>query len=96
MLIIFIRKQIKIIDIDNILIYNRSKGGEHMIHSNLSTLMGSKRMNIQDVCNATGLSRNTVAFLYKDKVKRIDYDTLEKLCELFECEVGDILKNERL
>lgn len=66
-----------------------------MIHSNLSTLMGSRRMNIQDVCNATGLSRNTVAFLYKDQVKRIDYETLDKLCDLFGCDVGEVLKHDR-
>lgn len=63
-----------------------------MVKCNLSRLMGEKRMNIQEVCNVTGLARNTVANLYNDKAKRIDYNTIEKLCLLFECKVGDLLE----
>jgi putative transcriptional regulator len=54
--------------------------------------MGSKKMKIQDVCNKTGLSRNTVAFLYHEKVKRIDFDTIAKLCELFDCNTQQLLE----
>lgn len=59
---------------------------------NLSTLMGKKRMNIQDVCDATGLSRNTVAFLYHEKHQAINFETLNKLCKLFNCNTQDILE----
>lgn len=59
---------------------------------NLSTLMGKHKMNIQDVCDNTGLARNTVAFLYHDRVKRADYATLEVLCKLFNCSVGELLE----
>lgn len=62
-----------------------------MVKCNLSILMGIKKMNIQDVCNETGLARNTVANLYKDKAARIDYNTIEKLCKLFNCSVGELL-----
>lgn len=34
-------------------------------------------MNIQNVCNATGLLRNTVAFLYKEKQKAVSFETLD-------------------
>ena len=59
---------------------------------NLSTLMGSKKMSIQDVCDKTGLSRNTVAFLYHEKVKRIDFETITKLCDLFNCNTQELLE----
>lgn len=62
------------------------------IRSKLSTLMGTKRYNIQDVYEKTGLARSTIANLYHDKTQRIDYDTLDKLCTLFECSVGDIIE----
>lgn len=65
-----------------------------MVKSNLSILMGIEKMKIQDVCNATGLARNTVANLYKDTAARIDYNTIEKLCKLFHCKVGDLLTYE--
>ena len=62
------------------------------IRCKLSVLMGEKRYNIQDVYERTGLSRGTISNLYHDKMQRIDYETLSKLCELFDCSVGDILE----
>ncbi|MBA4347275.1 MAG: Cro/Cl family transcriptional regulator [Clostridiales bacterium] len=62
------------------------------IYCRLSTLMGEKRYKIQDVFEQTGLSRATVSNLYHDKMQRIDYETLGKLCKLFGCTVGDILE----
>lgn len=53
--------------------------------------MGKYRYSIQDVHIKTGLSRNTISNLYNDKARRIDYDTLEKLCEVFNCDINDIL-----
>lgn len=62
------------------------------IRSRLSVLMGEKRYNIQDVYEKTGLSRGTISNLYHDKMQRVDYETLNKLCELFKCSVGDIIE----
>ncbi len=63
------------------------------IQSRLSVLMGERRYNIQAVIDKTGLDRTTVSNLYHDKVKRIDFKTLDKLCELFDCKPNDILKH---
>ena len=62
------------------------------IRSKLSTLMGENRYNMGHVHEKTGLSRTTISNLYHDKMERIDYVTLSKLCELFNCSVGDILE----
>ena len=59
--------------------------------SNLSTLMGKNRYSIQDVHTKTGLARSTITQLYHDKAKRIDFETIEKLCALFDCDIGDLL-----
>lgn len=56
----------------------------------LSTLMGEKRLTIQDVHNATGLSRSTITLLYHNSAKRIDYDTIEKLCNFFQCDLSSL------
>lgn len=61
-----------------------------MVHCNLSTLMGMKRYTIQDVHDNTGLSRNTVSKLYSDKATRIDFETIEKLCKLFDCTPNEL------
>ena len=55
------------------------------IKCNLSILMGKHKMTIQDVCNQTGLARNTVSFLYHEKQNAISFKTLNKLCDLFNC-----------
>ncbi len=62
------------------------------VHCNLSTLMGKNRFSIQDVHKQTGLSRNTISNLYNDKATRIDYDTIEKLCRLFNCSLNELFE----
>ena len=60
----------------------------------LSTLMGQARYSIQDVHNKTGLARSTVTQLYHDKATRIDFETVEKLCSLFQCDISALLTLE--
>ncbi len=62
-----------------------------MVNCNLSTLMGMKRYTIKDVHEKTGLSRSTISNLYNDKATRIDYETVDKLCMLFECSIDELL-----
>lgn len=63
-----------------------------MIKCNLSKLMGIYRMTIQEVHERTGLNRNTISNLYHEKVSRVDYETLEKLCITLNCQPGDLLE----
>jgi putative transcriptional regulator len=58
--------------------------------SNLSLLMGKYRYSIQDVHERTGLARRTISTLYNDKATRIDFSTIEKLCQLFGCEINQL------
>jgi DNA-binding Xre family transcriptional regulator len=58
--------------------------------------MGQARYSIQDVHNKTGLARSTVAQLYHDKATRIDFETIEKLCNLFDCSISDLLELENV
>jgi len=63
-----------------------------MIKCNLSSLMGKTKMNIQEVHEKTGLSRNTITNLYHEKAGRIDFETIEKICRVFNCQIGDLLE----
>lgn len=63
-----------------------------MIKNHLSKLMGVKRYSIVDVSKLTGMSTSTISNLYNEKVKRLDFDTLEKLCKLFNCKVQDLIE----
>lgn len=66
-----------------------------MIICKLSTLMGKHRYSIQYVHEKSGLSRTTISNLYNDKAKRIDYETLDKLCCLFNCEITDVISIDK-
>lgn len=61
----------------------------------LSTLMGRDKYQIQDVHKKTGLSRSTISNLYYEKTRRIDFETILKLCQLFNCEVGELFYLEK-
>ncbi|WP_281547054.1 helix-turn-helix transcriptional regulator [Pseudoalteromonas sp. PAR1] len=63
-----------------------------MIRCNLARLMGERKMKVMDVARETGLHRNTITLLYKETAQRIDLEAIDKLCELFECEVGELLE----
>ena len=63
-----------------------------MLKNHLSKLMGEKRYSIVEVSRRTGLTTSTISNLYNDKVKRLDFDTLEKLCKLLNCNTQDILE----
>jgi len=52
--------------------------------------MGKYRYNIQEVHERTGLARRTISTLYNDKATRVDFSTVEKLCQLFECGIEQL------
>jgi len=56
--------------------------------------MGEKRVRIIDVARATGISRNMLSKLYHDQARRIDLTDVAKLCNYFECSIGDIFETE--
>lgn len=61
------------------------------VRCELSTLMGKYRYSIKDVHEKTGLARGTISNLYNDRATRIDFETIGKLCELFNCDIGTLL-----
>lgn len=63
-----------------------------MIKCNLSVWMGKKKMNMSDVHRATGLNRTTITHLYYETTQRIELHAVDKLCRLFECQVGDLFE----
>lgn len=65
-----------------------------MIKCHLARLMGERKMKVMDVARETGLNRNTVTLLYKENAQRVDFETIEKLCDLFECEVGELFEKQ--
>ena len=63
-----------------------------MIEARVAEIMKKQRWQIQKVADETGLSYQTVFNLYHNKNTMIKFDVLDRLCNLFQCEPGDILK----
>ncbi len=66
-----------------------------MIRCYLSRMMGERKMKIVDVARETGLHRNTITLLYNETANRVDLDTIDRLCALFGCTVGELFEYSR-
>ncbi|WP_180552671.1 helix-turn-helix domain-containing protein, partial [Staphylococcus haemolyticus] len=64
--------------------------------SNLKVKMAEFNYSIKDVHEKTKLSRTTISNLYNNYSDGIKIDTLEKLCDLFNCTPNDLLKSTYL
>ncbi|MCX6022661.1 MAG: helix-turn-helix transcriptional regulator [Chloroflexi bacterium] len=63
-----------------------------MIINRVSRLLGDRRESVADLSRATGISYSTAYDLYRGVVTRIDFKTLDRLCEHFEVTPGEILE----
>lgn len=62
-----------------------------MIECNLAVLLAKRKLKVSDAVKATGISQSTLLRLYHDRTTRIDFETIEKLCEFFDCGIEDLL-----
>lgn len=61
------------------------------VKSNLHLLMGQKKIrSINQLSKETGISRPTLTRIYNDESDRIEFTTIYKLCDYFNCSVGDL------
>jgi putative transcriptional regulator len=63
-----------------------------LIINRVSRLMGERRENVRSLASATGIAYGTAYKLYKGTTKRIEFDTLDRLCQHFGVSAGDILE----
>ena len=63
-----------------------------MIVNHLPTLLAERRLKVADAVRATGVSKTTLHKIYNDQSSRIDFDTIDKLCEYLEVGVGDLFE----
>lgn len=62
-----------------------------IVKNNLRILMAKHKLNIKDVHEQTKLSRTTISKLYNEESTTIAFETIYKLCQLFDCDVKDLL-----
>ena len=65
------------------------------VKSNLAVLMAQAPngpLKQIDVVKATNIRPSTVSDIVHSRMKRFDVEHMEKLCDFFDCEPGDLLK----
>lgn len=63
-----------------------------MIKVNINTLLAERGMSVGDFAAAVDLSPVNVAVLKNGRAKAIRFSTLERICRVLECSVGEVLE----
>lgn len=66
-----------------------------MIKVHLSRIMGEKRITVAELSRMTGLHRNGISKLYNEETDGVKFETLEKICDVLDCSVADLLEFKR-
>ncbi len=59
---------------------------------NLDVMMAKRKMSLNELSDKVGLTLSNLSILKTGKAKAIRFSTLESICEVLECQPGDILE----
>ena len=59
---------------------------------NLDVMMAKRKMSLNALSDKVGLTLSNLSILKTGKAKAIRFTTLEAICEVLECQPGDILE----
>ena len=63
-----------------------------MIVINLDIMMAKRKISSGELAERVGITQENLSILKTNKARAIRFSTLEKLCEVLECQPGDILE----
>lgn len=63
-----------------------------MIIINIDVMLAKRKMSVTELTERVGLTMANISLLKNGKVKAIKLSTLNKICEVLECQPGDILE----
>lgn len=66
-----------------------------MIKIKLSELLGKNKMTRKELSERIGVRPNTIGDLYNEKVKKIDLNTMDKICDVLNCDISDLLEYKK-
>lgn len=62
-----------------------------MIQVNLDVMMAKRKISLNELAKRMDLSLANLSILKNNKCRAIRFSTLSSLCEILECEAGDLL-----
>jgi putative transcriptional regulator len=59
---------------------------------NLDVMLAKRKMSVTELSEQVGITMSNISILKNGKAKAIRFSTLEKICEVLDCQPGDILE----
>lgn len=59
---------------------------------NLDVMMAKRKMSLNELSEKVGLTLSNLSILKTGKARAIRFSTLEMICEVLDCQPGDILE----
>lgn len=63
---------------------------------NLDVMLARRKMKLNDLAEAVGITPQNLSVLKTGKAKAIRFSTLEAICQHLDCQPGDILEFQSL
>ncbi|WP_282609506.1 helix-turn-helix transcriptional regulator [Pelagibius sp. Alg239-R121] len=60
----------------------------------LDIMLAKRKMRSKDLALHVGITEQNISLLKSGKVKGMRFDTLQKICEILDCQPGDLLVYE--
>jgi len=57
----------------------------------LDIMLAKRKMRSKDLAQHVGITEQNISLLKSGKVKGLRFETLDKICEILDCQPGDIL-----
>lgn len=59
---------------------------------NVDVMLAKRKMSVTELSEKVGITMANISILKNGKAKAIKLSTLDKICEVLECQPGDILE----
>ena len=59
---------------------------------NLDVMLAKRKMSLTELSENVGITMSNLSILKKSKAKAIRFSTLESICKVLNCQLGDILE----
>lgn len=59
---------------------------------NLDVVLAQRKMRLNDLADAVGITPQNLSILKTGKARAVRFSTLEAICEILDCQPGDILE----
>ena len=65
---------------------------EKEIIVNIDVMLAKRKMSVSELSERVGITMANISILKNGKAKAVKFSTLAKLCEVLDCQPGDILE----